>query len=662
MNTSFKITPDRDFLQHFLTNWRTKSISAEMVELLKENSGSDLYAAYGYGRWLSLVNPDGNSLKKAETLLAWAGSNGVQDANAALAIMNYDGRIESDEARHDIYAYLMQTSYAAGSELAQYQMLENLVYGGYGTQKNPALAADILKKHLDKNPGADTIYYDLLGDALETSDPEEAEKAYLTSIERSNIHGYFPLANFYLMRGEKEKAYSVAEEGARKGAVNCHRFKAMMEQDDFLALSPEEQNKLHNEIAEGLDYAIARYDSYACYLKGFLLHLGFLGYAENQEEALIPLERGCELGHSSCFYLKAYIHYYKGDALPPEMRASAADIARSCLQAVRMGDREMFTLGQVAYGYVSNMLSKYDDEIERLWLNEYVAAYPEEDGKDAAGVIAVYPRGFYYAMDVEEDTMDQVLPQMDYDIVHYSHALQRITKALGLDGESCHVAMLVDKNGYKGELPDNMTGTIIYGHGQEILGTVIFVLEDDETYRLKPFKGLQRMYCFIELLKAATGGLVRQPTSEELEYIGEDIGEDISEDIGGFEEYDDPEFYDDAETGDGEEQAIADGEKQAVEDEEPRQMTELEVRLREEIDNCNLCVDTLTLTLPDSSEYWFKSNADLIYNLGIKDAIEDNIVRHGGYMIDEWQFVDSRQIPFDIRSRIRFDFGGNQSS
>ena len=110
------------------------------------------------------------------------------------------------------------------------------------------------------------------------------------------------------------------------------------------------------------------------------------------------------------------------------------------------------------------------------------------------------------------------------------------------------------------------------------------------------------------------------------------------------------------------EQAIADGEKQAVEDEEPRQMTELEALLREEIDNCNLCVDTLTLTLPDSSEYWFKSNADLIYNLGIKEAIEDNIVRHGGYMIDEWQFVDSRQIPFDIRSRIRFDFGGNQSS
>ena len=435
----------------------------------------------------------------------------------------------------------------------------------------------------------------------------------------------------------------MAEEGARKGAVNCHRFKALMEQEDFLAFSPEEQEKLHNEIAEGLDYAIARYDAYACFLKGYLLHVGFLGYEENQKEALIPLERGCEIGQSTCFFLKAYIHYYKRDALPPEMRASAADIARTCLQAVRLGDRENFTLGQIAMGYVSNLLSKYDDEIEKFWLKEYVAANPEEDGKDSTGVISVYPQGFYYAMDVEEDTMDQVLPQLDYDIVHYSPALQRITKALGLDKESCHVAMMVDKNGYMEELPDNMTGTIIYGHSQEILGTVIFVLEDDKTYRLKPFKGLQRVYCFVELLKAATGNLLREPTSEELESIGEEIG--------GFEEYDDPEFSDDAETGD-----------EVQEVEEHRQMTDFKAKLREDIENCNLCKNTLRVTLPDSQEYWFKSNEDLIYKLEIKKAIEDNIVRNGGYMIDEWLFVDSRQIPIDIRSRICFNIGENQSS
>ena len=38
----------------------------------------------------------------------------------------------------------------------------------------------------------------------------------------------------------------------------------------------------------------------------------------------------------------------------------------------------------------------------------------------------------------------------------------------------------------------------------------------------------------------------------------------------------------------------------------------------------------------------------------IKDAVELNIKCNGGYMIDEWQFVDSRQVPMDIRSRVRF--------
>ena len=44
-NHIFNITNTRDFLQHFLTDWRTKSISPEMVEKLKENSESDPYAA-----------------------------------------------------------------------------------------------------------------------------------------------------------------------------------------------------------------------------------------------------------------------------------------------------------------------------------------------------------------------------------------------------------------------------------------------------------------------------------------------------------------------------------------------------------------------------------------------------------------------------------------
>ena len=657
MASTFEITHDRAFLQHFLTRWRTMSLSPEMVEKLKENKGTDPYAAYGYGRWLSLANPGGNSLKEAYELLSRAGQEGVPDALAALAPLFYDGRTEEDRANHQMHAYLMDTAYKAGSELAQFNTLLNTVYGDYGYRQDPALVADILQKHIDKNPECDPIYYDLLGQALEDDNPDAAQKAYRASLERGETESYFSLAQFYKNAGEWARAVEIAEEGARNGAVNCHRFKASMEQETFEQLPPEQQEALHREIAEGLDYAIAHHDAFACYLKGVLMYQGHLGYSDDIVAALEPLERGCELGKGHCYWLKAIIQHDFADTLPPELKASARELARTCLQAVRQGDREKFTLEQMARGYVAGVLPQYEEEIENYWLKEYVNANPEEeDTKDSQGVVAVYPQGFYYAMDTEvaeELDLDELAEKVEargFDVVHYSPVLNRITKALTLKG--CHVAMLVDKDGYMKDLPDNMPGTLIYGQGQEIRGTVVFVLEDDKRYTPMPMVGLQRIYMFIQLLGAATGGLVRQPSSEELESIG-------AGDVGGFEEYDDfDEKFDDPDIYDGyepeqeiEEDMVC---APASQEEAPREVTVYAEEVLDGIGQCNLCIDTLHVICPNNPEYGFMSTKDLFDKLDIKNAVEKNIKRHGGYMIDEWQYVDARQIPMDIRSRVLF--------
>ncbi len=653
MQKTFEITPDRNFLQHFLTGWRVKSLSPEMVEKLKACSESDPYAAYGYGRWLSLVNPGGECLKKAEVLLTWAGTNGVQDANAALAQMYLDGRTEADKAMPQMHAFLMDTSYKAGSELAQVMTMENTIFGDYGFREDPALVADILQKHIEKHPECDTLYYDLLGMALEDTDPEAAEKAFRVNIDRGDNESYYSLASLYESAGDWDRACLVADEGARNGAVNCRRFKARMSQEDFLALSGEEQEALHREISEGLDYAIAHHDRYACFLKGICLYYGNLGYTEDIIQALEPLERGCEMGHGNCFWLKSVILHELG----------RDGVAKASLQAARLGDREQFTLEQVARGYVSRELSNHAEEIEELWLKEYLKVNPEdEDSKDSQGMIAVYPQGFYYAMDVDDgetlnlEALAEKVDARGFDVVHFSPVLSRITKALSLEG--CHVAMLVDKDGYMKDLPDNMAGTIIYGQAQEIRGTVIFVLEDDKTYSLMPMVGLQRVYMFIQLLNAATGGLVRLPSSEELESIG-------AEDPGGFEEYDDfEEKYDDPDIFDGYEKFPDQEIEQEIEedmvsadtsaDAEPKEITVPVEKIMEGIAQCNLCIDTLYISLKGHPEYDFASTEDLFYRLGIMEAIEENIKRHGGYMIDEWQYVDARQVPQDIRSRVRF--------
>ena len=617
MTSTFEITPDREFLQHFLTRWRTKSLLPEMVDKLKKNSKTDPYAAYGYGRWLSLVNPGGNCLEEAEELLTWAGSNGVQDANAALSELFFDGRIKEDKANPEMHAYLMESSYKQGSELAQYLALESTLYGDYGYKKDAWTVADILQKHLEKNPGSDPIYYDLLGRALEDTDPEAAEKAFRTSLARGNTESYYSLASLYERTGDEAKAWEIAEEGARNGAVNCHRFKAGMNKEDFEKLPVPEQESLHREIARGLDYAIAHHDSYACYLKGVLLYLGYLGFPQDDDAASEPVERGCEMGVGACWLIKAAILENK------EMKG----VEDASLRALRMGSREDAPLEQVARGYVSGVLSRHADEIEKLWLREYVQANPEEeDGKDALGVVAVYPQGFYYAMDVDDPgelDLEWVAEKVDacgFDVVHFSPVLTRMTKALGLEETGCHVAMLVDKDGYMKDLPDNMAGTLIYGQGQEIRGTVVFVLEDDKKYTLMPMQGLQRMYMFIQLLNAASGGLVRLPSSEELASIG------------------------------AEDRVITDSSVST----EPKELTVSADQVLEGIAACNLCIDTLHVVLPADKEYWFLSTEDLFFKLDIKDAIEENIEQHGGYMIDAWQYVDARQVPMDIRSRVRF--------
>ena len=198
------------------------------------------------------------------------------------------------------------------------------------------------------------------------------------------------------------------------------------------------------------------------------------------------------------------------------------------------------------------------------------------------------------------------------------------------------------------DLPDNMAGTLIYGQAQEIRGTVVYVLEDDKSYVIKPMKGLQRLYMFVQLLNAATGGLVRMPSSEELESIG-------AEDPGGYEEYDDfEEKYDDPDIFDGYERNPDQEIEEEIEEDMVSVDTSFQDQLLRDIAACNLCTDTLEVKLPEDPKYGFMSTEDLFYELGIMDAIEESIEQHGGYMIDEWQFVDARQVPMDIRSRVRF--------
>jgi hypothetical protein len=78
--------------------------------------------------------------------------------------------------------------------------------------------------------------------------------------------------------------------------------------------------------------------------------------------------------------------------------------------------------------------------------------------------------------------------------------------------------------------------------------------------------------------------------------------------------------------------------------------TKLE-NVEEALQNCDLCKDTLIVELPDTPEYMFCDTREVVGEF--MDAIEANIEAHGGYMIDEWMFVDERQEPMHVLNHVK---------
>ena len=649
MTTIFNITHDREFLKNFMTKQRTLSLSDEMVERLR--TSDDPYGAYGYGSWLFYTANSNELRKSAEIKLLWAATNGVHDAYVPLARMYFSGTVEGNKAQPEVFAAMMDNAYKLGSEMAQYYTLLCTIYGFYGFEAKPELVADILKGHIDKHPESDPIYWTLYGRAVKESAPEQAISIFKEAIEHGDPEGYYYLAVTYDEMGDK--AQTAKALAAAKEHDVLQAFGWYTSDEDFQQLSPSEQQAQHDMTDRDLHYAMSRHMALAYYRMGVNLYYGSLGYEADIVKAIHYLMKGCQLGDDYSPSLLASIYLYHNDELPDHLKVNRKQMAKLFLQALRMEDYDTQNLEQVARAYVEDLLPEHKEEIERLWLKKYMEiTTANEDDAEATAVLQVYPQGFYYARDVASDNLDtnDVSAWIDargLDIVHYSDLLTRLTRALCLDKQGYHLAMAVDRDGYAKDLPDNMTGTIIYGHGQEMRGTMVFFLEDG-SYNIKPLKGRMLVYNLTQLLHAATGGLVRMPTSEELESIGVDDN--------GFEEYDDPDFSSSDDEGDTENmEDIEDAECPKSSDGElpAQELHVLWTEAEKALLSCNLCRDTLFVKVPDEPQFAFRTSEELIEPF--KDAAEENIERNGGYMIDEWQFVDYRQQPMHLLSRLRFE-------
>lgn len=656
-SVSFEITHDRKFLSRFLTVWRTVALSGEMVGRLRDSD--DPYAAYGYGRWLFFTNPGGNSLGEAERRFSYAARGGVADAYAALAVVYFIGGIQTEGDLPTIFSSLMEKAEEGGSELARYIRMEGMVKGMYGMEQDFPSAISRLGGMLGEEDGCDPVFWGLLGRAQYLSgDYDHAVSSFTESIRRGDVESYYGLAMVYDAACDGEKSVQVTEEGMAHGSVPCFRASASMSEEVFNSKSPEEQEILHRRIEAGLRYAMDHYDTYAYFLTACCLLYGSLGFEEDVPEAVMVAGRGSGLGNGACSRLVGWIHDYEED-VPDDLRLGKVAIAELLLLAVRRGDYTLYGLQQLAGAYVRGLIPQYDAEMEKWWLGKYYEVCMEdEDEEDAApGLLGIYPEGFYYAWDVDEDfgTEDELSLHFGSDVelgvVHASERLARISRVLRLDDKQ--VVAVFDRNAKSKGLPLNEIGTAVCCPFCEVYGHVVFLLEDESGF--SPARGSSILLMLLNMLGAAAGVKPpHPPTAEEMGKVDTDV-------YGGFAAYDDPDFladdddgkrYGDTEEPAGPRESASTAPEGGREDavRPPKIITVSLEDLGEALAECNLCHDTLEIIYPGGPAYDFLSTEDLFYMLGIKEDLEDNIENCGGYMIDEWMFVDGRQVPMDLRS------------
>jgi hypothetical protein len=153
----------------------------------------------------------------------------------------------------------------------------------------------------------------------------------------------------------------------------------------------------------------------------------------------------------------------------------------------------------------------FGEQIEKVWMPLWKKNHPQAKTQVSPSVIVIEPSGV--ASVVEADVfcmsyreMSQLINAEGLDAVHFSEPMSQIAKTCAFRGYQ--IAMYVDRDACAKDLTDNTIGTMLYGTGAEIRGSVIIALEDNkyDTHSFHFQEDLDKV--FLEISKLAGDLLV----------------------------------------------------------------------------------------------------------------------------------------------------------
>lgn len=523
----FEITPDNNFLKHFLDDRDVRILSPSMAEKLR--CSTDPYGRYGYGRWLHRTQVDDENLKTALECFRYAADNGIADALQMLALMYYEGDVYDEEKgifvmNRSLYHELNAQAEEQGSELAKLTRNYDLFYGNKGMTAHSE-AALVEAEREAFTPGASLLWMEQLGWFYATKEwYNRATEAYIKCIDGGLLYPIFSIAVMSEQRGNIAYYESLMKEGISRDVPNCMILGSEKE-NEWDTLTEQEQRAIHEQLSIHLQRGVDKCNALCTFLLAGYTCWGVMGFEQDVEQGLKIAYRGVRCRDADCCALIATLledmdYAYDTSEQGP---MKEKELLMMMLRALRYGSENMLSL-VLKYGEGYGRIG-YGDEIMQVWMPMWYETPECKELQEKLSktrpapsprtpipptVLVIHPSGIVdfveadvYPMSFGE--MAALIGADGLDAVHFSTALDEITKECKLKKQ---VAMYVDKSGLMKGLDDNTVATLLYGNAYEIRGSVIIAMEDNR-YDTHSFDVKEEVEGVYEAIARMTHGLAR---------------------------------------------------------------------------------------------------------------------------------------------------------
>ena len=492
-------------------------IDFKAVRMLPQSIASKLmisdnpYERYAYGLRLWSCRKDPESLKTAFRIFEESADRGIADALQMMSRMYYLGEAYDEETGkfvmdRKLSQRLTVQAIEKGSILAKLRRNKNLFFGTTEVSADRDSAIAEAERESSAIFSESILWTEQLGWFYEIEDErEKAIKAY----EKCIINGYYApvydLALMYLEDGDEAYYKTLMKLGMDLRVPDCWIL-GMENEYRWDSLSCDERLDIYRQLNRNLPEGIDHGSGVCAYTLADALLNGKFGYDINLDLGKEYADLALTYGFSS----GASLVIDAAETLQDPEFISDEDLLKLRYDALRYGNEDQ--LDYVIRNKETYIEMGYGDQIEKVWMPLWKKNHPVAKTQVSPSVIIIQSSGV--ASVVEADVfcmsyreMSQLIDAEGLDAVHFSKSLNQITKSCNFKGYQ--LAMYADRNGYAKDLADNAVGTILYGHGSEIRGAVIIVLEDDK-YDTHSFHFKEDLDNVLDAISDLTGGLVRR--------------------------------------------------------------------------------------------------------------------------------------------------------